>query len=374
MIVLGIIVSAVCLSYVSVVIYWLAGWYKTREHTYDGWAGKNTFSIIVAFYNEQAYIERCLESLVKVDYDKHKYEIIMVDDGSTDGSADIVQRIIQAYPQADITLLSREHAGKKPAVKAGVQAAKYELILTTDADCAVQPSWVKVYDSYYERYHKPMMFGSVLFFTQPRLFNYLQQLEIGSLMIAAAGCAGQGKVLMCSAANMCYTKNMYMSLQAHMEKSNKCASGDDVFLMHALAQQYGAEAAGYVRSRQSLVFTQARNTYKSFIRQRIRWAGKTPYYDNTYVKNMAVIVGAMSVLPVVLLLSACFQTVPFALAGMAFFVKFAVDMPVLSAWCRYIAQPSLMWWYPLAALCYPWYVISVLAGMCCKKKRMETDW
>ena len=368
MIVLIVIVAVICLSYVSMVIYWLAGWYKIPEIRHNSRECKHTFSIVVAFYNEQTYIERCLESLVNVDYDKQKYEIILVNDGSTDHSIEIVKRIVSAYPQADITILNREHTGKKQAIQEGVQAAKYELILTTDADCAVMPAWIATYDAYYEKYAKCMMFGSVAFFSQPRLFNRLQQLEMGSLMVAASGSVGQEKVLMCSAANMCYTKNMYISVQSALDKSNKYISGDDVFLLHACAENYGATSIGYVRSSQALVYTQAQKSFRSFLRQRIRWAGKAPHYENRYAKYVALNVASMSILLISLLLLACVNMVGMKFALSVLVVKFLIDMPVLFIWCNYIGKRTLMYLYPLAAICYPWYILAVLAGMCGKNR------
>lgn len=101
--------------------------------------GKSPFvSIIVPARDEERNIRRCVESLLEQDYDS--YEVIVVDDGSTDGTATILDEIAQAHPHGNrlwvlrLRDLPEGWAGKPHALHAGVQEAHGEWLLFTDAD------------------------------------------------------------------------------------------------------------------------------------------------------------------------------------------------------------------------------------------------
>jgi cellulose synthase/poly-beta-1,6-N-acetylglucosamine synthase-like glycosyltransferase len=86
-------------------------------------------SILVPAYNEARVIGKSLEALLQSHYSK--YEVIVVDDGSTDRTAQVVQEY-SSDPR--IRLVVREHEGKSRALNAGIQEARGEIVVTTDAD------------------------------------------------------------------------------------------------------------------------------------------------------------------------------------------------------------------------------------------------
>jgi glycosyltransferase involved in cell wall biosynthesis len=93
-------------------------------------------SIVVPFHNEQAHIERCIESLLSQDYPRDRYEIVFVDNNSTDGSAEIVRRYSR------VRLLSERKAGSYAARNAGVAASTGDILAFTDSDCSPDRSWL----------------------------------------------------------------------------------------------------------------------------------------------------------------------------------------------------------------------------------------
>jgi glycosyltransferase involved in cell wall biosynthesis len=94
------------------------------------------FSVIVPFLNEEKYIRRSLEALINQDFDRKEYELIFVDNGSTDGSNAIVSQF------GGVTLLREEGGGAYRARNRGIKAAKGDIIAFTDADCAVSKDWL----------------------------------------------------------------------------------------------------------------------------------------------------------------------------------------------------------------------------------------
>ena len=97
-------------------------------------------SIIVPAYNEEEVISDCLNSLLALDYPKDKYEIIIINDGSTDKTADVVNDFAKTYQ--NVILLSKENGGKASAQNLGLKHANGGFILITDADAVVEREWI----------------------------------------------------------------------------------------------------------------------------------------------------------------------------------------------------------------------------------------
>lgn len=101
------------------------------------------FSVIVPFLNEADRLENCLNALLAQTFDQ-EHELIFIDNGSTDRSAEIVQR----YP---VTLLHEPVRDPYLARNRGIRAARGQYIAFTDADCIAKPDWLThLYHSFKE--------------------------------------------------------------------------------------------------------------------------------------------------------------------------------------------------------------------------------
>ena len=98
-------------------------------------------SIIIPIYNSSRYLDRCLNSIIKQTF--NDYEIIIVNDESSDNSIDIVNDFINKYPDKDIKLINIKHSGSSLARKKGLEKAGGEYIGFIDADDYIN-------DKYYE--------------------------------------------------------------------------------------------------------------------------------------------------------------------------------------------------------------------------------
>lgn len=94
-------------------------------------------------YNAEKTIKQCIESLIDQDFDG-RYEILVVDNGSTDNSLEIVKR----YPS--VKLLFESKKGPAAARNKGISYAKGELIAFTDSDCEVEKNWLEKFFKYIE--------------------------------------------------------------------------------------------------------------------------------------------------------------------------------------------------------------------------------
>ncbi|WP_364399549.1 bifunctional polysaccharide deacetylase/glycosyltransferase family 2 protein [Pseudarthrobacter sp. LMD1-1-1.1] len=93
-------------------------------------------TVIVPAYNESAGIEAAVLSILA---STHPVEVIVVDDGSTDGTADIVE----ALDLPGVTVIRKENGGKPSALNAGIQAASHDLVVMVDGDTVFEPDTVR---------------------------------------------------------------------------------------------------------------------------------------------------------------------------------------------------------------------------------------
>jgi hypothetical protein len=91
-------------------------------------------SVVVCTHNGGATLEQCLRSLARLHYPD--YEVLVVDDGSTDGTA----RILDRFPQ--VVVIRQEHRGLSAARNAGLRAATGPIVAYTDSDCYVDVDWL----------------------------------------------------------------------------------------------------------------------------------------------------------------------------------------------------------------------------------------
>ncbi len=94
-------------------------------------------SVVVPAYNVEKTIEDTIQGLLSQDYPKKRYEIVVVDDGSTDNSKKIVKKFKR------IKLFEQKHKGPAAARNLGVKYSKGNIILFTDADCIPDKNWIK---------------------------------------------------------------------------------------------------------------------------------------------------------------------------------------------------------------------------------------
>ena len=102
-------------------------------------AGQRTFSVIIPCLNEEKVIGRCMEALVRQELPKDSFEVIVVDNGSTDGTLSIVRSYL---PALHLTVLSKPGVNISGLRNAGAACAKGEMLAFLDSDCVPPPTWL----------------------------------------------------------------------------------------------------------------------------------------------------------------------------------------------------------------------------------------
>ena len=129
-------------------LYYFFGWKKITpfEHNYQPPATR--LSIIIAARNEEETIGPLLSALNNQTYPQELFEVIVVDDHSTDRRADVVKQ----FEKIKLVTLNEpgQNSYKTKAIETGILHATGDLIITTDADCLPGKNWLLTLDSFYQ--------------------------------------------------------------------------------------------------------------------------------------------------------------------------------------------------------------------------------
>lgn len=100
-------------------------------------------SVVLAAYNEEKVIARTIASLRQSDYPHSRFEVIVVNDGSTDRTSEVLRRCREMWP-SHLTVINKPNAGKSIAVNTGVRRARGSVIVTLDADTIFRPDTIRL--------------------------------------------------------------------------------------------------------------------------------------------------------------------------------------------------------------------------------------
>ena len=184
---------------------------------------------------------------------------------------------------ADFIKIENPNSYKKKAIETAIGLAKGSLIVTTDADCIVQPEWLKTIASYYENSGAVFIAAPVVY-NDPspgdsffkKFFKIFQSLDFMTLQGITGASVYKKFHNMCNGANLAYEKKVFHEVGG-FEGIDNIASGDDMLLMHKIQKLY-PDKIKYLKSTNVIVQTQPAETVKEFINQRIRWASKADKY------------------------------------------------------------------------------------------------
>ena len=220
--------------YFTIIFSYTTGWFKIKNFTLTNDDIKTIISVIIPARNEENNILNLLSDLKKQNYPAGLYEVIIIDDHSTDKTYKRVLKFIKDNDNQVVKIIRLE-AGqltdtyKKNAITKGIEISKGDLIVTTDADCRFGPDWLKTIAGYYEAKRCKMIIGPVAYHNETTFFEKLQSLEFLSLVAVSAGASAIGKPIMSNGANLAYEKEAF-KIAGGFSK-DRFSSGDDVFLM-----------------------------------------------------------------------------------------------------------------------------------------------
>ncbi len=265
------------------------GWLRTPSQEIKDLIRYPKVSIIIPVRNEERYIQDLLLDIQNQTYPKEFYDVIIVDDYSTDKTVQVINSLgfsnVRVIP---LELEEETFAYKKKAITTGVNNSDAELIITTDGDCRMGPNWIWSIVSFYNTHQYKLISSPVSFHNEKSWYEKIQTVEFQYLIGVGAACIKNGMPSTCNGANLAYTKALFEEIHG-FDGIDDIAFGDDELLLHKIYKQY-PEGIGFNKSKEALVYTYAKEKLSDFIEQRKRWAKKNAnYFDNRLLIMVAVI-------------------------------------------------------------------------------------
>lgn len=312
-----------------------------------------SISIIIAARNEEERISPCLESLERLVYPENMYEIIFIDDHSTDNTAEIIRSFCHKYQNWKLIRLNEKSTqlrGKKNALQKGITQANGELIFTTDADCVVPPLWLDVMSGYFKPGVSMVLGYSPLVYSKKWYFRLLQFDNLFSA-IASAATAKLGYPFTSVGRNMSYRKDSYDNVGGFLSLK-KFRSGDDVHL----TGKFRYDDDGYIdfcAKEEAFVKTHIPSTGMEVFQQQIRKNSKTFQLSGLSILIMAMILIYYSLLISIPIIAPTWGTIWIILLVIKFILEY---LPLRKA-THIFKQSNLIPIIPIMQIIYPFYII-----------------
>ncbi|PJJ80533.1 glycosyltransferase family 2 protein [Mucilaginibacter auburnensis] len=339
--------------YLLVLGYLIKGWWALKRPRVNTSGFETKVTVLIAARNEEESIHLTINDILAQDYPRHLTEIIIVDDHSTDDTANI----IRSYADRGVKLLQLNedrplNSYKKKAISEAINLSTGELMVATDADCRMGNKWLSTIVGYYEAENPVMISSPVSYFEERSLFELMQTLEFSYLIGIGASFIGNGRASTCNGANLAYRKDVFYEVGG-FKGIDDLASGDDELLLQKVAQRFPGRI-GFTKITDAVVYTHAKHTLSGFLQQRRRWASKSTRYKDKKIVALAVGIWLFNVSLLISGVLSLFSTEILQLFLLQFALKIAVETWFLIPIMHFFKRLALV---PLILLVSPAHVV-----------------
>jgi cellulose synthase/poly-beta-1,6-N-acetylglucosamine synthase-like glycosyltransferase len=233
---------------------------------------KPFISVIVPARNEEHVIANCIHSIHRNNYPKDRFEIIAINDRSSDATGAILSKLKYKYDNLKVINIDKNNRnrnlmGKPGALQAGIDNAQGSILIMTDADCTVGKSWIK---SIVKEYRDPEV-GFVAGFTYVKgrkFFQIIQAIEWVYMHTMGLAGIGLNNPLGCFGTNLSIRKEIYNRIGGFEEIQFSVT--EDLALERAVFNS--GYKVRYLCSPKTLVNTMPTDELLAYINQHHRWA------------------------------------------------------------------------------------------------------
>ena len=311
-------------------------------------------SIIICAHNEAENLEKNLPRILNQNY--RSYEVIVVNDNSTDETHSIVFKYMKNYPTLRIVNSKPKQfgeVGKKFPLREGIESSKYQTLLLTDADCCpASTEWLSLMQNRLTDKVEIALGYSPYYETQSKILNRFIRFEAIYTAIQYLSFALVGESYMGVGRNLAYRKNLFFQVDG-FDKHKHIASGDDDLFINEVANR---ENVGIVLDKKAFVYSDPKTTWKSYFRQKTRHLSTA----GSYQLRHKVLLGLLSLshflhyagglILIILKFSIIF-------VGMVFVLRMSVILFYYARLLNKFQDHSLLKWIPFLDFMYILYYV-----------------
>lgn len=231
-------------------------------------------SVIIAAKNEAANLPSLVTALTHQTYDSRLYEVIFVDDNSSDGSFELLTSLIKPFANFKvIKAVDKKYPAKKGALAIGIAEAANTHLLFTDGDCIPAKNWITSFACGFAE-DKEILIGSAPFVSQRSLVNRIVCYENLVNTLLTTFFLALKNPYSAVGRSIGYTKEAFLKVRG-FEKTMETISGDDdLFIREAVKNNL---RIGIITSSEALVYSQTPETFSAYFNQKVRHL-KTSYH------------------------------------------------------------------------------------------------
>jgi len=329
---------------------------KTATRSQDRESNPQPVSIIICARNEAENLRLFLPAVLEQHYPAGQWEVILIDDQSTDGTTTVLQPLQERYPQLRVIPIpvteTKTLPGKKYALAKGITAARFERLLLTDADCRPSsPLWLFGMTATPDG----ITLGYGAYETRPGLLNRFIRWETAHTCMQYMSYAAVGKPYMGVGRNLSYNRSLQRSLEqdtAFQEIYRHTPSGDDDLLISRMARP-----GNTFRCLEEDAFTISlpQATWKAWWKQKTRHSSTGKYYP-VEVKRLLGLYALSHSLYWFLGLPLFIGSLPAPVTPLHLIVFLLFPLRLLAywlnaaAWFRQLNEKKILFFYPFGDL------------------------
>jgi len=287
--------------YATLILLYRIAWNKISESKEVN--NNDTVSIVVACRNEEKNIKNLIKDVMNQNFDKYRFDMIIVDDHSEDKTLQILYEESEKRNNLHIVCMNDDEIGKKNAIRKGVRFANGNVILCTDADCRIGKNWIKTILSNFTNKRIKFVAGLVKFSSENTFLNKFQSLELISLVSSGAAAIQRKKSTICNGANLAFRKKEYNDIPLDVFHDFRT---DDVSLLYYFKKYY-KDGILFSKDLDSIVETNSNPNLISQFQQKLRWISNSKNirdWQSVYVASVVFLMNSLiSILLVLTLLS-----------------------------------------------------------------------
>ena len=356
--ILNFITVILLICYSGILLFFIKGWWALKNGQPLQSQFKTTVSVLVPVRNEEQHIANLVQDLIAQNYPIALFNIIIIDDHSTDQTATIVR----SFSNSNLRLLQLSiekpiNSYKKRAIATAIATCDSELILTTDGDCRMGPDWIASIVSMYEQERCQLISSPVAYHQEKSLAEKIQTVEFELLIAAGAACIQNKFPNTCNGANLAYTRAAYHAVGG-FKGIDDLASGDDELLLHKMHKQF-PDGLRFLKEPSAIVYTEAKGTLRSFYQQRKRWASKSVKYAD---KRMVLLVSIIYFFNLLIFIQAgllFFTTANLGMFVILIGVKMGLDAILIFQSLSFFKKRRLLFLLPLVEIFYVIYILII---------------
>ncbi len=323
--------------------------------------------VLIPARNEESHIIDCLRAILEQQYPAELLEIIVIDDFSTDKTADLVEYLVERVDNLQLLqlkdLVTEEerqilNSFKKKALELAIARTQQELILTTDADCVMNPLWLQTIVGFYEENRPQLIAAPVCYKDEQNFAQRFQSLDFMGMMVSTGASVNLGIADMSNGANMAYTRAAFEAVNG-FEGIDHIASGDDMLLMTKISEKFPNQIR-FLKNLDATVYTYPQPDWSSFVQQRLRWASKSAQYKDKRITFFLAAVYLFNVSIVVNLIAGILgNSILLKLFVLQLVLKSIFDFVYLRTACRFFNRSELLSLFLPSQIAHILYIIVI---------------